>query len=435
MSYTLSYTKKNLKKLSFLVYGLGSTGHSVINYFKKRKIWNYVAWDDNAKLRKKFSSKITTNLKAKLENVDYIVLSPGISLKKTKYKKDLIKFRKKIITDIDLLYLSNSNFRSIVVTGSNGKSTTCKIISHLLKKNKFDVELGGNIGTPVLNLKIKKNIFFVIEASSFQLAHSKFIHPNYAILLNITNDHLDWHGSMQDYIKSKLRIFDLQGKNNFALVNDNFKNIFRRKKYLSKLVSFKLRDYKKIKSKINNKYLKSSTNDENMNFVYALAKILKINDKSFIKSMSSFVGLPHRYEIFFKKKGITFINDSKATSFQATKSALANSKNIYWILGGLPKDKDKIDLKYIKNNIIKSYIIGKNIHFFKKQLKNKVKFSVTKNLKNAIIEILKDIKLLKKINNTILLSPGAASFDQFKNFENRGNEFKKLSRLYAKKFI
>ena len=430
MSHTL-----NLKKFSFLVYGLGSTGHSVIKYFKKRRIHNFYVWDDNVKLRKKFGSKNVVNLKNILKEVDYIVLSPGISLKKTKYKKNLIKFRKKIITDIDLLYLSNSKFKSIVVTGSNGKSTTCKIITHLLQKNKFNVELGGNIGTPVLNLKIKKNIFFVIEASSFQLSHSKFIHPNYAILLNITNDHLDWHGSMQDYIKSKFKIFDLQKKNNFALVNDNFKNIFKRKKYLSKLVSFKFKDYKKIKFKINNKYLKSSTNDENMNFVYALAKILKINNHSFIKSMSSFIGLPHRYEIFFKRKGITFINDSKATSLQATKFALASSKNIYWILGGLPKDKDKIDLKYIKNNIIKSYIIGKNIIFFKKQLQNKVQFSVTKNLKNAIISALKDIKLLKKINNTILLSPGAASFDQFKNFENRGNEFKKLSILYAKKFI
>ena len=425
----------NLKKLKFLVYGLGSTGISVIKYFKKKKISDFSVWDDNLKLRKKFKSKSISNLKNALESVDFIILSPGISLKKTKYKKVLLKFKKKIITDIDLLYLSNLKFKSIVVTGTNGKSTTCKIIAHLLKKNKFNVELGGNIGTPVLNLKIKKNIFFVIEASSFQLSHSKFIHPNYAILLNITNDHLDWHGSMQHYIKSKFKIFDLQKKNNFALVNDNFKNIFKRKKYLSKLVSFKFKDYRKIKFKINNKYLKSNTNDENMNFVYALAKILKINNHSFIKSMSSFVGLPHRYEIFFKRKGITFINDSKATSLQATKFALASSKNIYWILGGLPKDKDKIDLKYIKNNIIKSYIIGKNIIFFKKQLQNKVQFSVTKNLKNAIISALKDIKLLKKINNTILLSPGAASFDQFKNFENRGNEFKKLSKLYAKKYI
>ncbi len=430
MSHTL-----NLKKFSFLVYGLGSTGYSVINYFKKKKITNFLVWDDDAKLRKKSKFKNVSNLKDSLKEVDYIVLSPGISLKKTRYKKDLTKFKKKIITDIDLLYLSNSKFKSIVVTGSNGKSTTCEIIAHLLKRNKFNVALGGNIGTPVLNLKVKKNIVFVIEASSFQLSHSKFIHPNYAILLNITNDHLDWHGSMQSYIESKLKIFNLQRKNNFALVNKKFKNIFRRKKYLSKLVSPKFQDYKEIKPKIKNNYLKSNINDENMNFVYSLTKLLKINKNSFIKSMGSFLGLPHRYEIFLRKKNITFINDSKGTSLQATKFALASSKNIYWILGGLPKYKDKIDFKYIKNNIIKSYIIGKNINFFKKQLKNKVKFSVRKNLRNAIIQALKDVKLSKQTSNTILLSPGAASFDQFENFENRGNEFKKLSRLYAKKFI
>ncbi len=430
MSHTL-----NLKKLSFLVYGLGTTGYSVIKYLKKNKNSRFFVWDDNLKLRKKFGSRSVFNLKTTLKEVDYIILSPGISLKKTKYKKDLIKYKKKIITDIDLLYLINSKFKSIVVTGSNGKSTTCKIIAHLLKKNKYNVALGGNIGTPVLNLKFKKNVFLVIEASSFQLSHSKFIHPNYSILLNITNDHVDWHGSMQAYIQSKLKIFNLQKKNDFALVNNKFKNIFRRKKYLGKLVSVKFKEYKEIKPKIKNTYLKYSTNDQNMNFVYALSKLLKIKKKSFIKSMNSFVGLPHRYEIFLKKKNISFINDSKATSFQATKFALASSKNIFWILGGLPKFNDKIDLSHIKNNIIKSYIIGKNMNFFKKQLKNKIKFSVSKNLKNAIIKALKDIKLFKKANNIILLSPGAASFDQFKNFENRGNEFKKLSKIYAKKFI
>jgi UDP-N-acetylmuramoylalanine--D-glutamate ligase len=427
--------KFNLKKNSFLIYGLGSTGHSVVKYFKKKKVHNFFVWDDNKKLSKKFGSNKIKDLRKVLKKVDYIVLSPGISLKKTIHKKDLIKFKNKIITDIDLLYLSNSKFKSIVITGSNGKSTTCKIITHLLKKNKFDVEVGGNIGTPVLNLKIKKNIFFVIEASSFQLSHSRFIHPNYAILLNITNDHVDWHGSVQAYINSKLKIFNLKKKNDFALVNSKIQEIFKKKKYLSKLVPIKFKEYKKIKFKIKNDYLKSNTNDENMNFVYTMAKLLKININSFVKSMNSFLGLPHRYEIFLKKKSITFINDSKATSFQATKFALKNNKNIYWILGGLPKKNDKIVLKNIKNNIIKSYIIGKNINFFIKQLKNKVKFSVTNNLKNSILSALKDIRQLGKKNNIILLSPSAASFDQFKNFENRGNEFKKLSRLYAKKII
>jgi len=427
--------KINLKKFSFLVYGLGSTGNSVIKYFKKKKIHNFSVWDDNIKLRKKFKSYNTLNLKKRLKDVDYIVLSPGISFKKTTYKKNLKKFKKKIITDIDLLYLSNQNFKSIVVTGSNGKSTTCKIIAHLLKKNSFNVALGGNIGTPILDLKIKKNTFFVIEASSFQLYHSKFIRPNYAILLNITNDHLDWHGSMQAYREAKLKIFNLQKKNDFALVNHNLKKILKRKKFLSKLILVKLKDYKRVKEKIKNIYLQSNINDENMNFVYTIAKLLKIDNKSFIKSMNSFLGLKHRYEIFLKKKGITFINDSKATSFHAAKLALINSKNIYWILGGSPKEKDKINLNSINKNIIQSYIIGKNISFFKKSLNKKIKYFIAKNLSRAILRALKDIKLSKKINSTILLSPGAASFDQFKNFENRGNEFKRLSKLYVKKYF
>ena len=422
----------NLKKTSFLIYGLGSTGQSVIKYFKKKKVIDYQVWDDHIK----FKNKNIKNLIRSLKKVDYIILSPGISLQNTKYKKHLIKYKKKIITDIDLLYLSKKiNFKSIVVTGTNGKSTTCKIIAHLLKKNKFNVKIGGNIGTPVLNLKIKKNVYLVIEASSFQLSHSKFIHPNYAILLNITNDHLDWHGSMQHYVNSKFKIFNFQTTNDLALINNKFKNQFKKKRYLSKLINLKTKIYKKIRDKINNDYLKSNINDENMNFVYTLSKFLKISDKSFITSMNSFVGLPHRYEIFLKKKNIIFINDSKATSFESSKFALASSKNIYWILGGLPKIKDKINLKDIKKNIIKSYIIGKNINFFKKQLNNKINYITTHNLKNSIIKILQDIKLFKKENYTILLSPSAASFDQFKNFENRGTEFKKLCKFYAKKYI
>ncbi len=168
------------------------------------------------------------------------------------------------------------------------------------------------------------------------------------MLLNITNDHLDWHGSMKNYTHSKFKIFKLQNKNNFALINSNLKNIFKKNNFSSKLVQVKFSDYKKVKLKIKNNYLKSNINDENMNFVYSLAKLLKIKNESFIKSMSSFSGLSHRYEVFLKKKNITFINDSKATTLQAAKFALDNSKNIFWILGGLPKYKDKINLKNIK---------------------------------------------------------------------------------------
>jgi UDP-N-acetylmuramoylalanine--D-glutamate ligase len=419
-----------LKEMSFLIYGLGSSGKSVVNFFKKNNINNYKIWDD--KHKQLFKKKRTKNLSKTLNKVDYIILSPGISLIK---KKNLNKFRKKIITDIDLLYLTNRKFKSIVVTGTNGKSTTCNLITHLLKKNKFKTLLGGNIGTPILDLKITKNAYVVIEASSFQLSHSKFIQPNYALLLNIANDHLDWHGNMRNYTDSKLKIFIHQNKDQFALIKNKFKNIFKKKNFASKLIIPNEKNYRKLKCKIKNHYLKLSINDENMNFVYTFSRLLKISEKNFILAINSFIGLPHRYEIFLKKRNIIFINDSKATSFEATKYALSNSKNVYWILGGLPKKNDKISLGKIKKNIIKCYIVGKHTNFFKKKIQNKINFSITKNLETTLTLILKDIKLSNIKENTILLSPASASYDQFMNFEKRGDEFKKLSRLYARKFI
>jgi UDP-N-acetylmuramoylalanine--D-glutamate ligase len=210
-----------LKKLSFLIYGLGLSGKSVVNFFEKNNINNYEIWDD--KQKRLFKKKRTKNLTKTLNKVDYIVLSPGISLIKN---KNLIKFRKKIITDIDLLYLINKKFKSVVVTGTNGKSTTCKLISHLLEKSKFKTLLGGNIGTPVLDLEITKNTYLIIEASSFQLSHSKFICPDYAFLLNISNDHLDWHGNMTNYKNSKFKIFIHQKKKSIRLNKQKIKKNF-----------------------------------------------------------------------------------------------------------------------------------------------------------------------------------------------------------------
>ena len=424
---------ENLRKLSFLVYGLGLTGKSVVNFFKRNEIKNYLVWDD--KNKNLYKKKRTHNLNKTLKEVDYIILSPGISLEKSKNKTKLFDYKNKIITDLDLIFSLKNFLKSVVVTGSNGKSTTCKIISHVLKKNNFKILLGGNIGTPILNLKIKKNSYIIIEASSFQLAHSKFIKPDYAILLNITNDHLDWHGTMKNYVNSKFKIFNFQTSNQFSLVNKNFKNFFKKRKLHGKLVIPNAKTYKKFKSKIKNTYIKSKINDENMSFVFTLKKILKIKENSFLKSLNTFEGLPHRYEIFYKRKNSLFINDSKATSFQATKVALENTKNIFWILGGLPKKNDKILLKKIKKNIIKAYVIGNNTNFFKKQIRNQVEVFTARNLKNSVIQILKDIKVFKKKNNTILLSPASASYDQFSNFEERGKQFKKLCTYYARKYI
>ena len=426
-------TYNNLRDLSFLIYGLGITGQSVVKFFKKNKIKNYFVWDDNNK--NLYKKKRTNNLKKTLEKVQYIVLSPGVSLNNSKNKKILSKYKRKIITDIDLIFLLKNFFKSIVITGTNGKSTTCKILFNVLKKNRFRVLLGGNIWTPILDLKIHKKSFLIIEASSFQLAHSKFIRPDFALLLNITNDHIDWHGSMKNYINSKLKIFKLQKNNQFCLINPSLKSLINKKNLFGKLIITNPQKYQKIKTKLKNPYLNLDINDENMSYVYALSKLLNISEKSFLKSLKNFEGLPHRYEVFLKKKNCVFINDSKATTFQASKFALRNTKNVYWIVGGLPKKNDKINFQNLNKNIIKSYIVGKNINFFKSQIQNKINYAVTKNLKNSLTLILKDIKIFKRKNNNILFSPAAASFDQFLNFEKRGDKFKKLSHYYARKYI
>lgn len=289
---------KNLRELSFLVYGLGLTGRSVVNFFKKNKIKSFQVWDDKNKTL--YLNNRSKNLNKTFEEVNYIILSPGINLKKT--KNELIKYKKKIITDLDLIFLTKNFYKSIVVTGTNGKSTTCKIINHMLKKNKFKTLLGGNIGRPLLNCKIEKKSFLVIEASSFQLAYSKFIKPDYALLLNITNDHLDWHGSMKNYVNSKLTIFRRQSKNQFSIINGNLKYLIQKKIYKGKLVVSKYEDYKKFKHMCKNSYLKLEINDENMSYVFTLSKLIGIRKKSFFNSLNNFKGLSHRYEIFYKKK-------------------------------------------------------------------------------------------------------------------------------------
>ena len=192
-------TRKTIKENSYAIYGLGLSGTSVHKFLKKKKVKKIYIWDDknNSKNKKKFN--LFHNA---LNNVDYIVISPGINIKMTRFKSILSKNRKKIITDLDLFYMQNLPIKSIVVTGTNGKSTTCKLIQHVLKTNKLDAQLGGNIGKPILDLKIKKKTVVIIEASSFQLFYTKFIKPTFAAILNITKDHLDWHGTIENYKNS-----------------------------------------------------------------------------------------------------------------------------------------------------------------------------------------------------------------------------------------
>ena len=333
--------------------------------------------------------------------------------------------------------MQKMSIKTIVISGTNGKSTTCKLTQHIFKTNKFDTQLGGNIGKPVLDLKIKKNSIVIIEASSFQLSYTKFIKPTVAAILNISNDHLDWHNTITNYKNSKFKIFSKQNSNDIALLSDKkLINLFEKKNFLSKLKIIKKSNLnKRIKKKITNNYLTSEPNLENLTFTFQISKLFKIKEKIFIKAVNNFKGLAHRHEIFLKKNKITFINDSKATSFVSARHALKNNKNIFWIFGGLPKIKDNFDLLGVSSNIIKSFIIGKKTTYFKNQVAKKIKYKISFNLKDAIRDVFKELLLIKNNKATVLFSPASASYDQFNNFTERGNKFKKIIRDYVKKFL
>ena len=268
--------------------------------------------------------------------------------------------------------------------------------------------------------------------SSYQLQYSKLFRSKHAAILNISPDHLERHKNIKNYIKIKSRIFFAQNSSDYSYINltnkysRSIKNIFKAQKLKSKLISINKSSCNFLLKKINNKYFKSKGNIENLTFAYKIAKNLKINDKIIIKALNKFKGLPHRQEIIFSNKKLLCINDSKATSFDASLQSLSNYNNIYWIVGGLPKYQDYFYLKNVKKKIVKAYVIGKNTSFFKKQIKNDIPYTISKNIRNAINNIYKDLELSGNSKRTILLSPAAASFDQFNNFENRGIYFKNL---------
>ena len=423
------------------IYGMGITGHSAALALRKLKAKIY-CWDDNKNVRQK-TKNLNFNVKKfwlDKSSVDKIIISPGIDIRKCKINNYLKKNIKKIITDLDLFFELNKKIPVISVTGTNGKSTTCKIIEKILKVAKFNVKTLGNIGNPILfsNKYGKKNVL-IFEISSYQLEYSKPFRSRHAAILNISPDHLDRHKNIKNYMKIKSKIFFKQKNSDYSYINSEnkyskpIKKIIKIKKIKSKLVNIKRSNCNFFLNKINNNYFKSKGNIENLSFAYKMAKNLKIKDKIIVEAINKFKGLPHRQEIIYSSKKLLCINDSKATSFESSFQSLSNFNNIYWIVGGLPKYKDSFYFKNIKKNIVKAYIIGKNISFFKKKIKKNIEYKISKNIKSALDDISRDLKLNSNITNTILLSPAAASFDQFNNFENRGNYFKSLIKKKLKK--
>ena len=417
-----------------LIYGLGKSGVSSYKFLKNKA--DLYLFDDNEKKNIKLKSNLRLDTLKEISkiNFDKIIISPGIDISKCKLSKTLKKNSSKIYTDLDIFYSFYKN-KSITVTGTNGKSTTAQILYEVLEDQKYDVRLIGNIGNPALSeKKITKHTIFVIEASSYQLEYSQIFSSKYAAILNIAPDHIERHKNLKNYITAKFKLLVSQPNNATAFINKNDPLITKKidnSNLKQKIIKIDSKKSNKIYNQIKNEYFLSSGNKENLSFVLKILKIFKLNNKILLKTLNKFKGLKYRQQIIFKNKNLTIINDSKSTSFASSENLLKNLNYVYWILGGIPKKSDqfKLSKKHCKN--FKAYIFSKHHKEFKKNLKDKLIVKNLKDLKDILNEIFLDIKKKKLEKNIILFSPAGASFDNFKNFEDRGLYFNKL----IKKFI
>ena len=427
--------EKNFLKKRILIYGLGKSGLSTYSYLKKNNIISL--YDDRIITKKNIKDTYTTYKEIIKKEFDCIIISPGIDINNCKLSRFLKKNHKKIYTDLDIFYSRYAFNQKITITGTNGKSTTAKLLHDILKDQKKDVRLVGNIGNPILlEKKIKKDTLFVIEASSYQLEYSKLFKTNISIILNISPDHLERHKTINKYVSAKFKLIKNQSKNDIAILNTkNFyiKRKLKQKKFAPSILKIEKYISDRFIKKIDNHYFDTDGNKENLTFVLKVSKILKLKNNLLLKSLKNFKGLSFRQEIIHNSKFLKIINDSKATSFSSSEKLLKSLKNIYWIIGGLPKKGDKFLLKKNDCKKIKLYIFGKNQKFFINELKNKMAFKSFLNLKSLIAKVFLDIKNENNfIKKTILFSPASASFDSFKNFEERGRYFNKLIKNYIK---
>ncbi len=415
----------NFKNKRILIYGFGISGKASFIYLSNK---NYVnIFDDNPSLiPQKYKKNYLDQKKVLRDSFDHIVVSPGIDLNKCSLKNYLKKNKKKIISELDIFYLENKKNLKITITGTNGKSTTCKLLYEIIKNHKKDVRLVGNIGNPILlEKKINPETIFIIEASSYQIEYSRYFKTNIAAILNISPDHLERHGTIIKYVKSKFKLIKNQQKGSIAFVYKKSKylnSIIKKNKTYSKIINIKSSLSKNLKNKIRNNYFNNLNNLKNLQFIFEISKKIKLNKKKIFETINSFKGLKYRQQIIFNNKKLQIINDSKSTSFASSLNLLQSYKNIYWIVGGKYKKGDKFTLeeKYFKN--IKAYIIGSKTNFFKKEFKNKINYKTLNTIKKSLLKIIEDVKN-DKLKIVILFSPSAASFDQFSNFEERGKFF------------
>jgi len=438
------------------LFGLGGSG-LVTALALKAGGAHVLACDDNpAKMAEAAAKGIETGdlRAADWSRFSALILSPGVPLThpephwSAKRAKDA---GIEIVGDIELFCRERAkiapNAPFIAITGTNGKSTTTALISHILREAGYDVQMGGNIGTAILSLEPPSDErVHVIECSSFQIDLAPTLAPSIGVMLNISPDHLDRHGTMENYAAIKERLVAKAEKAVVGADDEASRAIIARCSCAgADVVRVGLSDRAagsvfadgqtivsnaddhpvEVASLAEIGSLRGDHNAQNAAAAVAVALLLSVDALTIQRGLKSFPGLPHRMEEVGQRGQTLFINDSKATNADSTEKALKSFDNILWILGGKAKEGGIEDLRLYFGKIRKAYLIGAASEEFAQTLGATVPYEFCGTLDQAVEQAAQDAAA-RDDETVVLLSPACASYDQYPNFEVRGNRFRDL---------
>lgn len=442
----------DFKDQKVAVLGLGRSGRSVAKSLLKSGA-HVFAWDDQEEARDVSRNQgiplVDLNT-LEWEDVDHLILSPGIphhypAPNPIVAQAQIAGLRP--LSDLEILYRTQPHAHYIGITGTNGKSTTTTLIGHILKESGALMEMGGNLGIPVMELNpLDEQGTYVLEVSSYQLEISPSLHFNVGVLLNITPDHLDRHGGMEGYIAAKRLIYRNATPQDTLVINVDdapCMTIYEKLKSSKRMNLVPISTCKVLTEGIYVKdgilyenthpifdvrqftRLKGQHNWQNVAAAYGVLRSMGFKPEMIEKGIESFPGLAHRQQEVATYKNVTFINDSKATNADATAKALAcfQDSALYCLLGGRPKEGGIASLVSYFPSLKHAFLYGEAASSFALTLEGRVPYTLCQTLKEATEQAAQMAFNDHNPNVTVLLSPACTSFDQFKDFEERGAVF------------
>jgi len=429
------------------VMGLGKSGTSAARMLSESGAV-VVAWDDNEAARKTAAAEgvaIQNLTELNFAGLDLILWSPGIPHTHPKPHPVAEKARAAgvpLVCDVELLALAQPNARFVGITGTNGKSTTTTLIAHILKSAGAEVAVGGNLGTPALDLPLlNDNGIYVLELSSYQLELLDKASFDVAVMLNLTPDHLSRHGGMEGYFAAKASLFQRLRNSGTAVVGVDDTYGQRLAASLKNVVRVSVRESvegvqaaggimtdhgKTVLDLTMLPILPGRHNWQNVCCAYAATKALGLAVEDLIAGIESYPGLAHRQEWVATIDGIRYVNDSKATNADAAEKAMLCYQHIYWIIGGQAKEGGIDSLEPLFGRIAKAFLIGEAASAFAQALDGKAAYEQCGTLEAAVAKAHLAALANGPADAVVLLSPACASWDQFKSFEHRGEVFRDL---------